>query len=99
MAKPENIRRFGEDNIPKLFVDKYSIFKFMDEENKLDKESDFELYTELLNELKQEKQEDIDNIYIPHNVHYLEEKDKEKFLKLMDNKSTTLMEPSGIQGS
>jgi hypothetical protein len=49
--KAEGIDGSDEDKIPILFVDKYPVFKFLDTNNLLDQEQEYELFTDLYNKL------------------------------------------------
>lgn len=91
IEKPLHIRKFDENNIPILFRPKYPIFKFMEQESKFGNEKEFELYSELHDAIYNKPEEtnsnsNLDNeIYIPHNIHYLNDTEKEKFFNLVNN--------------
>lgn len=83
--------KLTENNIPVLFRQQYPIFKFMEELNYIEKESSFDLYTELYKDLYMEVEEDLEEKYkwyTPLNYSYLSENEKEKCMEFISkNKS------------
>jgi hypothetical protein len=76
------------DEIPSLFEDKYPIFEFMDSNNlivlnDLPNDDEFKLYCEYYEEAYPPKivDKDSNKEYVPHNVNYLPEDEKNKFLE------------------
>jgi hypothetical protein len=86
---PVGKRPFNEDNIPILFADKYPIFKFMDDNNLFDTPNEFETFTEIYNTIDntQTKETKESNIFIPHNLHYLDESKQEEYNKFISSTS------------
>jgi hypothetical protein len=62
-----------EENIPPMFAQRYPIFKFMETENLLNVDGDYETYCTLYDEMYPPKKEEPPQEYVPHNVHYLSE--------------------------
>lgn len=102
MKKDIEQGKLNEDKISVFFKQKYPIFKFMEENNDLDSENDFEIYNELFNDLygsdtdddndnDNDDDNDKKNQYIPHNYHYMSEKDKEKYKCFIDNNKKNKM--------
>lgn len=87
LALPRNDSKIDENNIPVLFADKYPIFKFMDENNILDTDVEFDTYTEIYNKLTENQQTD-DTVYVPHNFHYLDEDKKKHFEEFINTTKT-----------
>lgn len=79
--------KMKEDDISPLFIKKYSIFKFMDENNTLYNEDSHTIFSSLKTKLNEsnDNMDDNDETYIPHNYNYLEENEK----KLYENKKNT----------
>jgi hypothetical protein len=77
--------KLDEGHIPELFAAKYPIFKFMDAEGILDEEDEYDTYLELYNELyppeSEENEDESEGEYIPHNYHYLNKEEQEKYKK------------------
>ena len=73
-----------EADIPGMFVEKYPIFKYMDENNILFGENAYDIYNELYYNIHSESESNSDekqnSDYVPHNVHYLEEDQKKKYM-------------------
>jgi hypothetical protein len=74
--------KLKEENISELFVDKFQIFKMMEEYDLLDKENEYGEYVELYEEIYPStdtvKQTDK---YVPHNINYLDESERSKYKK------------------
>lgn len=70
--------KITEDKISILFKDKYPIFKFMDMKNLLNTEDEYIQYVNLYDELYPKKTYDIEG-YVPHNIHYLDDTEKNKY--------------------
>jgi hypothetical protein len=64
--------RISEDNLPELFINKYPIFKFMDLNNLLDTDNDYDTYKSLYDEMYPPEKK-INDPYVQHNVHYQKE--------------------------
>jgi len=72
--------KITENNIPELFVKQYAILKFMDINNLLNTDNEYDTYTSLYDEMypppvNKKKP------YIPHNIHY----DKNKSIPSVDD--------------
>ena len=73
--------KLTEDKISELFINEYPIYKFMDNKNLLDIDDDYITYLNIYNELypqnlsESSKHEE----YIPHNLHYLNEIEQNKY--------------------
>lgn len=81
-----------EDDISPLFVKKYTIFKFMDENNTLNNEDSHEIFYSLLDNLNNNKEpatETTKEGYVPHNYNYLDEGEKKKYENI---KNTDILE-------
>ncbi len=79
-------KKIDEDNIPGLFSAKYPIFKLMDEEGLIDQDDEYDIYLELYNDLYPKKEEleyeeKQNDEYVPHNYHYLNKEEQEKYKK------------------
>ena len=61
--------KISENNIPELFATKYPIFKFMDLNNLLNTDNDYDTYKSLYDNIKGQESNTKEE-YIPHNVHY-----------------------------
>lgn len=72
-----------EANIPGMFVGKYPIFKYMDNNNLLNNSDAFDIYKDLHSRLhgnsESDSESDKASEYIPHNVHYLDEQTQTKY--------------------
>lgn len=88
--------RSSENNIPSIFLSKYSIYEYMDNNNLLEDDDAFDIFQSLYNKVIKSNKEKEDNTnndeheiydekksdeFIPHNVHYLDEENKKKYLK------------------
>ena len=67
-----------ENKISILFKDKYPIFKFMDGKNLLNTDDEYLHYVNMHDELYPKKMHNIET-YVPHNIHYLDEVEKNKY--------------------
>ncbi|MBA42704.1 MAG: hypothetical protein CMF62_01670 [Magnetococcales bacterium] len=75
-----------ENNISPLYIRKYPIFKFLDENDLLENDDLYETYLILYNELYPEKPKDQEKDYIPHNINYLEDEEKEQYSHIKEGK-------------
>jgi len=76
--------KFTEDRIPDLFINEYPIYKFMDQNNLLDNENDYNVFINIYNQMYQNK--DITKTgYVPHNINYLNEDEKNKYEQTIQN--------------
>ena len=72
--------KLTEDNIPPLFSEQYPILKYMYEKELFNTDGNYYLYTELYNGLY--KKNDVNkssDTYVPHNINYLDEEEREKY--------------------
>ena len=72
----------SKEDIPEMFLDKYPIFEYMEENDLLYKENAFEIYKSLYKDLHgdtEEESEESNEEYVPHNVNYLNEEERKKF--------------------
>jgi len=72
-----------EDKIPELFEKKYPIFKFMYQNNLLDMDDDYLIYTELYDNMYP-KNDNMNEDYIPHNANYLSEETQQKYKEIQN---------------
>lgn len=72
--------KFNEANIPELFEKEYVIYKFMDDENLLNDDDEYMIFTHLYDELNESVEPQTKPQYIPHNINYLNDAEKEKYL-------------------
>ena len=84
MKNDISLGKLNENLISPLFKQKYPIFKFMDSNSDINSDNssatEYELYCHLFNELYPAKFSDEEQVnYIPHNYHYLEESEKNKY--------------------
>jgi hypothetical protein len=70
--------KITENKISILFKDKYPIFKFMDMKNLLGTDDEYIQYCSIYDEMYPKKTFDIE-AYVPHNVHYLNDLEKNKY--------------------
>lgn len=77
-------KKLKEDKISVLFKDKYYIFKMMDHKNLLGTDDEYVHYVRIYNELFP-KNTYAKDAYIPHNIHYLNEGEKEKYKNIKSN--------------
>ena len=87
--------KLPENKISELFVDEYPIFKFMDEKELLDTPDDYIQFLNIYNELYPQKNtEDVENTninckdqnekYVPHNIHYLNREEQDKYKHIQE---------------
>jgi hypothetical protein len=67
-----NKEKISEDNIPELFIKQYPILKFMDLNNLLNTDNDYDTYKSLYDEMYP-KPTNKNDPYIPHNINYKNE--------------------------
>jgi hypothetical protein len=84
--------KFSEDKISELFINEYPIYKFMDQMNMLNKPDDYIVYLSLYNELYEINTDKKHSDYVPHNVNYLSEDDKQKYVKLKEQNKDLIEE-------
>jgi hypothetical protein len=82
-------KKTTEEKISKLFKDKYPIFKFMDSRNILGTDDEYVQYVSIYNELYPKQTYDIEK-YVPHNIHYLNEEEKEKYNNIKNSNKDML---------
>ncbi|QKF94084.1 hypothetical protein QKU48_gp0626 [Fadolivirus algeromassiliense] len=72
--------KINEEKISELFVKEYPIYKFMDQQNLLDKEDEYTTYVKLYNEMYPEiNKETVKEGYVPHNINYLSTEEQDKY--------------------
>ena len=76
--------KIDESKIPELFSMKYPIFKFMDENNLLNNDDDYETYLCFYDEIYPPPKSTNTQEYVPHNVHYLSNEEQEKYKNIKD---------------
>jgi len=69
--------KLEESKISELFSKEYPIFKFLDQQNLLDKEDNYITYMNLYNEMYP-NDPDKEEEYVPHNINYLDDQEKQK---------------------
>ena len=81
------IGRLKEDKIPELFINKYPIFKFMDENNLFDNEDEYMVYLNLYDGLYPPKKNDTTakKTHVPHNINYLNEEEQTKYKNIKES--------------
>jgi hypothetical protein len=77
--------KIKEDDISIFFKKKYPVFKFMDDQNILNKEDEYLHYKKYYNQIYETESSTVEKKeYIPHNYHYLDPNEQEKY-KNSDN--------------
>lgn len=61
-----------------VFKEEYPIFKFMDQNDLLDKDDSYDIYLSIYDEMYVETKPE-NKEYVPHNINYLSEEDQKKF--------------------
>lgn len=81
MKQDINDGKLSENKISELFAKEYPIYKLLDEKNLLDTTDEYIIYSMIFNELDSDKSMDkeANSEYIPHNYHYLNEDDQNKY--------------------
>ena len=69
----------SEDAVPILFADKYPVFKFMEENQLLNKDDSFVVFTELFDKMYDTPQDTAAKDYVPHNINYLSKEEQDKY--------------------
>ncbi len=80
--------KLTEDKISDLFINQYPIFKFMDGKQILDDDTkNYDVYSQLVDSLLPKSTTKTNKQYVPHNVNYLNDKEKEKYdsVQINDN--------------
>jgi hypothetical protein len=76
----------SEEKISDLFIDKYPIFKFMDQKNLIHTEDSYIIYLNLYHESHPTKMTSLEKgIYVPHNIHYLSDEEKTKYAHIKES--------------
>lgn len=68
-----------ESKISVLFKDIYPIYKFMDSKDLLNTEDEYIHYINIYNEIFPKLKEEREDVYVPHNIHYLNEIEQKKY--------------------
>ena len=79
-----------EDKISCLFANEYPIYKFMDQKDLLDKPDDYITFLYINDELNSKNNiicsnKKVESDYVPHNIHYLNEEEQEKYSHIKKN--------------
>lgn len=83
------------DDVPIMFKDKYYIYQFMDENDILDEDNEYETFITVFNRMyppKEDKYSKFKKGYVPHNINYLDEEQKKKFLEKVTLKDDVIEE-------
>ena len=84
--------KFNEDKIPELFNKKYPIFKFMDENELLDKDDEYSLYLSFFEEIYPSKKKNNNESYIPHDINYRSKEEQDAYIRLECNQCSDEIE-------
>jgi len=79
----------SKEDIPDMFLDKYPIFEYMEENDLLFNENAFEIYKSLYRDLHGDSEEEElkeKEEYVPHNINYMNNEEKMKFINSYKNK-------------
>lgn len=85
MKKDIDKGKLQESKISELFAKEYPIYKFMDQRGLLDKDDDYIIYLNIYDGLYPDDDNPDEEEYVPHNIHYLDECQQEKY-KISQNK-------------